>query len=104
MSLAGHENVTVAVLDVVSHLPELLSKVEAGEEITLTEGGRPVARLVPFQTPTKPASGYGCMAGTFEITGDIVGPEPDVVGCMKGTFEITGDVISPEPDMWDAMQ
>ncbi len=26
-----------------------------------------------------------------------------IVGCMAGTFEITGDVISPEPDIWDAM-
>ena len=81
MPLAQQQHTTVAALDAASRFPELLTRVEEGDEITITEGGRPVARLVPF----------------------VVGL-PDVVGCMKGTFQITGDIVAPEPDVWDAMQ
>jgi prevent-host-death family protein len=53
----------LALLDEVS---------ERHEEIVITKRGTPVARLVPIDnTPPKI---FGRMAGTFEITGDIVGP------------------------------
>lgn len=32
-----------------THLSELLAKVEAGEQVTITKHGRPVARLVPVR-------------------------------------------------------
>jgi len=35
-------------------LPELLEKIEAGEEITITKHGAPVARLVPVQKGVRP--------------------------------------------------
>jgi prevent-host-death family protein len=38
---------TVGAYEAKTHLAELLEKVEAGEEITITRHGRPVARLVP---------------------------------------------------------
>lgn len=31
-------------------------------------------------------------------------PAGDIFGCMEGTFAITGDVVGPEPDVWEAMQ
>ena len=34
-------------------LPNLITKVEAGEEIMITRQGKPVARLVPAPGPTK---------------------------------------------------
>ena len=37
----------IEATDANGHLPELLGRVARGETITLTEGGRPVARLVP---------------------------------------------------------
>ena len=37
---------TVGAYEAKTHLAELLEKVEAGEEITITRHGRPVARLV----------------------------------------------------------
>lgn len=83
MPLAQQEHTTVAALDAPSRFPELLTQVEEGNEITITEGGRPVARLVPFASPATRKSGFGCMAGTFEITGDIISPEPDVWDAMR---------------------
>ena len=37
----------VGAYDAKTHFSQLLEKVEAGEEITITKHGAPVARLVP---------------------------------------------------------
>lgn len=39
---------TVKVADAKTHLSELLTKVDAGEEIIFARGDTPVARLVPI--------------------------------------------------------
>jgi prevent-host-death family protein len=39
----------VGAYEAKTHLSELLEKVEAGEEITITKHGSPVARLVPVK-------------------------------------------------------
>lgn len=39
--------VTVGAFEAKTHLSALLQRVEAGEQITITKHGRPVARLVP---------------------------------------------------------
>jgi prevent-host-death family protein len=39
----------VGVYDAKTHLPRLLDEVEAGETITITRHGKPVARLVPVE-------------------------------------------------------
>ncbi len=38
---------TVGAYEAKTHLSELLERVEAGEEITITKHGAPVAKLVP---------------------------------------------------------
>lgn len=38
---------TIGSYDAKTHLPALLKRVEAGEEIVITRHGHPVARLVP---------------------------------------------------------
>ena len=40
--------VTVGAFEAKTHLSELLARVEAGEQVTITKHGRPVARLVPM--------------------------------------------------------
>ena len=40
---------SVGAYDAKTHFSELLEKVEAGEEITITRHGTPVARLVPVK-------------------------------------------------------
>ena len=39
----------VGAYEAKTHLSELLEKVEAGEEITITKHGSPVAKLVPVK-------------------------------------------------------
>ena len=38
-----------------SHFAEVLGRVEAGEEITITRHGAPVAKLVPIKKQSSPA-------------------------------------------------
>jgi prevent-host-death family protein len=40
---------TVGAYEAKTHLSELLDKVEAGEEFTITKHGAPVAKLVPVK-------------------------------------------------------
>jgi prevent-host-death family protein len=44
----------VGAYEAKTHLSELLEKVEAGEEITITKHGAPIARLVPVKKETSP--------------------------------------------------
>lgn len=42
---------TVNVHEAKTTLSRLLARVEAGEEIVIARGGKPIARLVPYTTP-----------------------------------------------------
>lgn len=44
----------VGAYEAKTHLSELLERVEAGEEITITKHGVPVAKLVPVRKETGP--------------------------------------------------
>jgi prevent-host-death family protein len=45
---------TVSVAETKAHLSEVLSRVEAGEEVVITRRGRPVARLAPVRKTLQP--------------------------------------------------
>lgn len=44
---------TVGAYEAKTHLPRLLEEVAAGESITITKHGAPVAMLVPVQKPNR---------------------------------------------------
>ena len=46
---------------------------KTGTPVRITRFGRPVAEVVPPR-PARKTSWLGCMEGSLEITGDIVGP------------------------------
>lgn len=52
-----------------THLSRLIARVEAGEEITISRAGKPVARLVA-SNPRAPLLGYGRMRGQFTVPDD----------------------------------
>ena len=43
--------VEVNVHEAKTHLSRLLRRVEAGEDVLISRAGRPLARLVPVETP-----------------------------------------------------
>ena len=65
-------NKTVDVGDEQGKLKELLSMVAAGAEIVLTEGGTPVARLVPMSPRVA-----GLHGGAATTSHDFDAPLPD---------------------------
>lgn len=46
--------ISVGAFEAKTHLSELLTRVEAGEVVTITKHGRPVARLVPARDAAMP--------------------------------------------------
>jgi prevent-host-death family protein len=52
---------------------------KTGAPVRITRFGKPVAEVVPA-APAKKTSWLGCMRGSAEITGDIVGP----IGALDG--------------------
>jgi prevent-host-death family protein len=52
--MATLQSNVVGAYEAKTHLSELLEKVEAGEEITITKHGAPVAKLVPVRKEASP--------------------------------------------------
>jgi prevent-host-death family protein len=57
----------VGIYEAGTHFSELLERVEAGEQITITRLGVPVARLVPTQPASSPESRKKVVAAMREI-------------------------------------
>lgn len=60
-----------------THLSRLLQRVEAGEEIVIANGGRPVARLVPVDPPARDRV-PGTAKGMVWISDDFDAPIPEL--------------------------
>ncbi len=66
---------TVSVHEAKTHLSRLLKRIEAGEEIIITNSGRPVAKL--SAAPKLKKRIFGDMKGQFTIPADFDDPVPD---------------------------
>mgnify|MGYP001813507553 FL=1 len=64
----------VGVHEAKTHLSRLLRRVAAGEQIIITSGGRPAARLVPFERSESRELGFD--AGLLTIPEDFDDPLP----------------------------
>lgn len=67
---------TVNIHQAKTHLSRLVQRVEAGEEIILARGGKPVARLVPLAQPGERRQ-FGRMKGMIRVADDFDDPLPD---------------------------
>jgi antitoxin (DNA-binding transcriptional repressor) of toxin-antitoxin stability system len=56
-------------------LSRLLARVEAGEEIVLARGRRPIAKLVPFHPPRR-GRRFGALRGTLSVGQEFFEPLP----------------------------
>ena len=59
-----------------THLSELLAEVEAGEEIVLARGKKPIAKLSPY-SPSSEARVFGAMKGELNVGEEILEPLPE---------------------------
>ena len=64
--MAKAKTKTVNIHEAKTHLSRLLGRVERGEEVIIARAGRPIARLLPFESkPARPM--FGVDEGRFEI-------------------------------------
>jgi antitoxin (DNA-binding transcriptional repressor) of toxin-antitoxin stability system len=67
---------TIDLLKTPTDLKKLLSFVTKGNEVLLTEGSKPVARVLPMATPEM-ARVPGLHAGAISTSDDFDAPLPD---------------------------
>jgi prevent-host-death family protein len=68
----------VSTHEAKSQFSRRLRRVAAGEEITIANGGVPVARLIPVPAP-KPERKLGFLRDTIKISDDFDAPLPDEI-------------------------
>lgn len=69
--------IEVGVHEAKTTLSELLRRVAAGEEVTITRSGEPVARIIAVQRRRPRVLGRD--RGAFEVPDDFDAPLPDEV-------------------------
>jgi prevent-host-death family protein len=71
-----------------TNLSRLLSRVELGEEIVISNRGIPIAKLVPFRTSLDRRSSLGQDRGKFVVPDDFNAPMPeDILVSFEGGAE-----------------
>ncbi|HVO35491.1 MAG TPA: type II toxin-antitoxin system prevent-host-death family antitoxin [Gemmatimonadales bacterium] len=74
----------VTIYDAKTHLSRLLKDAAAGEDIVITRGRVPVARLVSCTRPV-PARRFGAMKGKAAVTDAFFEPlPPDMIEALEG--------------------
>lgn len=68
---------SVGVHEAKTNLSELLRRVEAGEEVVIHRGDRPVARLVAVELPPAARRPLGLDRGRIVMADDFDDPMPD---------------------------
>lgn len=79
---------TVNIHQAKTNLSRLLSRVELGEEIIISNRGIPIAKLVPFRTSLDRRSSLGQDRGKFIVPDDFNAPLPeDILATFEGDVE-----------------
>ncbi|AFY73638.1 prevent-host-death family protein [Synechococcus sp. PCC 7502] len=77
---------TVNIHQAKTNLSRLLSRVELGEEIVISNRGIPVAKLVPFSTSSNRKASLGIDRGRFIVPEDFNAPLPeDILSAFEGS-------------------
>ena len=74
-----HSMETVTLQDLERDPGGFLDRVEAGERLVISRGGRPVAELRPLASSDAGARPFGLAAGSFTVPADFDSPLPDDV-------------------------
>lgn len=68
---------TVNIDQSTTNLTELLSRVECGEEIIISNQGIPIAKLIPLQPPLNRKASLGQDQHRFTVPDDFNDPLPE---------------------------
>lgn len=76
---------TVNIHQAKTHLSQLLSRVELGEEIVIANRGVPVAKLVPIASKLDRRASIGLDRGLFQVPADFNDSLPaDLLAAFEG--------------------
>jgi prevent-host-death family protein len=75
---------TVNIHHAKTHLSQLLSRVELGEEITIANRGVPVAKLVPIPHVVDRAASLGLDRALFQVPADFNALPEDLLAAFEG--------------------
>ncbi len=79
---------TVNIHQAKTNLSRLLSRVEHGEEIVISNRGIPIAKLIPFRTSLDRRSSLGQDRGKYVVPEDFNAPLPDgLLAAFEGDVE-----------------
>ncbi|WNZ23713.1 type II toxin-antitoxin system Phd/YefM family antitoxin [Leptolyngbya sp. NK1-12] len=70
---------TVNIHQAKTNLSRLLSRVELGEEIVISNRGIPIAKLVPFYASSNRRASLGMDRGRFIMPNDFDAPLPEEI-------------------------
>ena len=69
-----------------THLSRLIEQVDAGDSVVIAKAGRPVARLIPFESGPRPVAPPGSLAGRgYSIGPDFDAPLESALGLSRPT-------------------
>lgn len=77
-----------------TELSKLIARVEAGEEIILARGDKPVVKLVAIESVKRPVEGYGRFANLQDKLPSSLFLEPmteDELDAWEGKYSFPGD-------------
>jgi prevent-host-death family protein len=78
---------TVNIHEAKTQLSRLLSRVELGEEIIISNRGVPVAKLVPLDRPQSRRQSLGRDRGLFNVPADFNELPEEVLAAFEGGLE-----------------
>lgn len=70
-----------------TNLSRLLSRVELGEEIVISNRGKPIAKLVPFSTSLDRRASLGQDKGKFVVPDDFNTLPEEILSAFEGSEE-----------------
>ncbi|MGB3640136.1 MAG: type II toxin-antitoxin system prevent-host-death family antitoxin [Rivularia sp. (in: cyanobacteria)] len=70
-----------------TNLSRLLSRVELGEEIVISNRGKPIAKLVPFSTSLDRRASLGQDRGKFVVPDDFNALSEEILSAFEGGAE-----------------
>lgn len=76
---------SVNIHDCKTNLSRLLSRVELGEEIVISNRGKPIAKLVPFISSSDRRASLGQDKGKFVVPDDFNTLPSDILSAFEGS-------------------
>ncbi len=77
---------TVNVSEAKTHLSELLDLAVSGEDVVIARGGRPLVKLIPYKSSTKPRK-PGYWKGKVKISKDFDALPDSLLKAFEGEPE-----------------